>query len=262
MKKSLKTLTLLLFMPCLMANALGPSNYYSEYFSLNIEYVSSTQVEDTYYHTYHINNHGGGYVNRISIRDGDNETYHIMELNGENISDTFHNALLGPSSSSDITIASNYPIIDTSNNVSYAANAYKSGGIAYALKELKGVEYAGHPNEFYKYKIEFKSEHSYDAIIQFDYDGNNYYVISKTGGGYDHCLYTLEEIDLEKLSIKDFFFIEPHQAFKVDEDAFTRAMYIFIAGFLFVASLIVFPAVFIPAMVRRSRRKKAKAAKK
>lgn len=266
MKKSLKTLTLLIFMPCLMANALGPSNYESNYTSLQISYVSSEQVGDEYHHTYHLYNHGYGYVDNISIRDGEGEEEHHMYLNSQNMSDLFADALLGPGVSKDITFTTSYSVIDTSSNIGYSARAYKSGN-SFNINLVKGIKYIGPNNNEYSnfsyiYEIDFQNSYNRDAIFHLDYDGSDYYVVCSTSGGFEHRLYTKQELDLEKLSVKDFFLIEPHVAFKIDDDAFTRAIYIFIAGFLLLASLIVFPAVFIPAMVRRSRRKKAKAANK
>ena len=266
MKKSLKVLTLLFFMPCLMANALGPSNYYSDYTSLRVEYVSSEQVGEEYRHTYHISNMGYGYVDNISIRDGEGEEEHHVYLNWENMSDIFADALLGPGSSEDFTFTTSYSVIDTSSNISYSARAYKSGN-SFNINLVKGIKYIGPNNNEYSnfsyiYEIEFKNSYNRDAIFHLDYDGSDYYVVCSTSGGYEHRLYTKQELDLEKLSVKDFFLIEPHQAFKIDDSAFERAMIIFLVGFLFLASLIVFPAVFIPAMVRRSRRNRAKAAKK
>ena len=265
MRKGLKILPVLFTMPCLMANALGPSNYYSDYRSLSIDYVSSTQVEGTYYHTYRLYNYGNGYVDSVSIRYGEEGTYDNMILGSDNISNTFANALYGPGYGNDIVVTSTYPIVNTTASVGYSARAYKQGSY-YALKEIKGIKYVGtndnvYSNFTYIYEVEFQMSHNRDAIIRFDYDGNDLSVVCKTSGGSDHRIYTNKEIDIEKISVKEFFFIEPHVAFKIDDDALTRAMWIFIAGFLFLASLIVFPAVFIPAMVRRSRRKKMKATK-
>ena len=262
MKKSLKTLTLLFFMPCLMANALGPSNYDPNYNSLHVSYVSSEQIGDEEYrHTYHLHNNGYDYVDQITLRDNDGEIEHFMSVNWQDISDTFADSLLGPGADKDITITTNYSVVNTSSNISYAAKAYKSGD-SYNISQIKGIKYIGlNNNEYssfsYIYEVELQISYNRDAIFHLDYDGNDYYVISKTSGGYEHHLYTRQEIDLEKLSVKDFFLIEPHIAFKIDDSALTRAMVIFLAGFLFLASLIVFPAVFIPAMVRRKRRRNA-----
>ena len=182
------------------------------------------------------------------------------------MSDIFADALLGPGANKDITFTTSYPAIDTSSNIGYSAQAYKSGN-SFNINLVKGIKYIGPNNNEYSnfsyiYEIEFQNSYNRDAIFHLDYDANDYYVISKTSGGFEHRLYTKQELDLEKLSVKDFFLVEPHVAFKIDDDALTRAMVIFLAGFLFVASLIVFPAVFNPAMVRRSRRRRAKAAKK
>ena len=254
-------------MPCLMANALGPSNYYSDYTSLRVEYVSSTQIsEEEYQHTYHLSNYGDGYIDRLVIGDSDDEgKYNSTVLNSDNISELFASALYQPGYGDDITITCKYPLVNTSH-VLYSAQAYKPGSSS-SLTQIRRIKYAGlNTNEYsdfkYIYEVEFQLSSNRDALFHLDYDGHDYYVTSRTSGGYEHNIYTTQELDLEKLSVKNFFYIEPHQAFKVDEDALTRAMYIFIAGFLLLASLIVFPAVFIPAMVRRSRRKKMKAAKK
>ena len=267
MRKNLKILPILFVMPCLMANAIGPSNYYSNYTSLRVEYVSSTQIsEEEYQHTYHLNNYGDGYIDRLVIGDSDDEgKYNSTVLNFDNISDLFANALYQPGYGDDVTITCKYPLVNTSH-VLYSAQAYKPGSSS-SLTQLKGIKYVRlNTNEYsnfkYIYEVEFQISSNRDALFHLDYDGHDYYITSRTSGGYEHNIYVAQELDLEKLSVKSFFFIEPHQAFKVDEDALTRAMYIFIAGFLLLASLIVFPAVFIPAMVRRSRRRKAKAAKK
>lgn len=252
-------------MPCLMANALGPSNYYSDYTSLSVAYVSSTQIsEEEYQHTYHLNNYGDGYIDYINIRVGEEESCDYMLLNSGSISNIFCSALLQPNYGGDISLTSDKPIINPSD-IAYAATAYKPGSY-YSLNQIKEIKYVGNTNDHFSYKytyeIEFKRSHYQDALFHFDYGSNDYYVISKNSGTADHYIYTTQELDLEKLSVKDFFFIEPHQAFKIDDDALTRAMWIFLGGLLFISSLIVFPAVFIPAMVRRSRRKKAKATHK
>ena len=249
-----------------MANALGPSNYYSDYTSLSVAYVSSTQISDEeYQHTYHLNNYGNGYIDRLTIGDSDEEIYNSTILNFDNISNLFANALYQPGFGEDITITCKYPLVNTSH-VLYSAKAYKPGS-TYSLTQFKDIKYVGlNTNEYsnftYIYEVEFRQSYNRDALFHLDYNGSDYYVISKTSGGSDHRIYTTQELDLEKISVKDFFLIEPHQAFKIDDDALTRAMWIFIVGFLFLVSLIIFPAVFIPAMVRRSRRKKMKAAKK
>ena len=254
-------------MPCLMANALGPSNYYSDYSSLHVDYVSSEQIgEEEYRHTYRLHNYGDGYIDYISIRDGEDTTYNYYSLNSKNISDIFSNALYKPGYGGEVTFTSQYPIINTSSPVGYNAKAYKSGSY-YSLSKIKGIKYVGlNENEYadskYIYEVEFQMSYNRDAIFHFDYDGNEYCVISKTSGGSNHRIYTFQEIDIEKLSVTEFFLIEPHVTFKIDDGAVNRAMIILLVGFLVLVSLIVFPAVFIPAMVRRSRRNRAKAAKK
>lgn len=116
MKKTLKLLPLLFVMPALSGFTTGPSNYYSEYHNLGIEYVSSELVDETYYHTFHLDNYGDGYVDRLKIRDlidSETDTYNTMTLTSLYISPIFADVVIPPHSDMDIVLTSNEPIHDT-----------------------------------------------------------------------------------------------------------------------------------------------------
>ena len=263
MKKTLKLLPLLFVMPALSGFTTGPSNYYSEYHNLGIEYVSSELVDETYYHTFHLDNYGDGYVDRLKIRDlidSETDTYNTMTLTSLNISPIFADVVIPPHSDMDIVLTSNEPIHDTTQ-VSYAAGAYKKTSGDYPLTHIKEIKFdhiSTNESSPYKYiyKVVFLNDHYDLALFHINYDGKECYLTSEQSA-YDHYIYTTEELDLSKLTFLDFSFIESHQAFKIDNDALNRGMIILIVGYLFLVSLIVFPAVFIPAMVRRKRRRNA-----
>ena len=258
MKKNYQRLIpLLLVLPALMGNSPRPQVFDHSYKDYKISYVNEEQVGERYHYTYHFKNTGNGYVSRIELSRTLGQ-YTSMSYSPSNQFYPFLYSVLPPDYEADITF-DHYEKVNNPSKLSKLCEAYATFDNEVEIWSTREVTFVRSDYDTFYYKIDISldnkdKEYYYGAILKLNYDGTTYYV--KIDETYDYSINSKAELDLSKLVVEDITVIKSRGAYYGCVDAFQKVLTLLLICFFVMISMGIFAAIFIPAMVRRKRRKR------
>ena len=259
MKKSfIRALPLLLMVPNLMAASSISTVNSEKYTDYALTYQRVDIVDDDYYYYFDLNNTGDGYIEYLSFT----ESFYSDYVYASEYYAPFNNAVFGPGVHKNISFRSSTKIDNVDSPKS------KSWGYANFATEIqvggsKEVTFVNKGLNYYLYNIDMslngekEKNKIYGVILEAEYNGSKYYIRINDAELYNFS--TEEEIDLTKLVVND---IKVIKSVEHDSDYYIGLIIdiVTIVVFLVLIPFGIFAAIFFPAMARKRRRKKAKAA--
>lgn len=254
-----KLIPLFMALPALMGNSPRPQVFTQSYKEFSLSYLKEEVVDEKYYYTYHLKNTGQGYISRVELSRtlGD---YVFMSYSTYNKFLPFRDALLPPGTEMDV-IFDNYEKVKNPGGLFKQCDAYATFDTGVNIAGTQTIKFSKEDTGSYYYDVDIslihgEDDYHYGAILTLDYDENTYYV--KIDETENYVMETYAELDLSKLTLQHIKVIKSHGAYYGCANAISSILIILLVSFLIVVSMGIFAAIFIPAMVRRKRRNRAK----
>ena len=263
MKKNyLKLLPLILVFPGLMANAPAPQVFNKDYKDYQLSFVKHEQNGDDHLYTYHLKNAGKGYIDYVKLEYETRDSFYCLSyyFNGG----LFNDIVAEPGFNQDIVMSS-YQDIPNVKQLKAECKGYQTLDEKVNITGTKAISYNSSYNDVYYYKIDLNFEYSdtnwnYGAVLKLEYDEDIYYV--KINEQRNFQIEASQKLDLSKLSVLDVSVIKSRPYMYGILDGFAIVAIVFFVCFFLLVGGGIFAAIFIPKMVRRKRRNRAKAAHK
>ena len=267
-KNHFKLLVLFPVLPLLTAIYYAGGVYADEYKNFELSFVSQETIKDDLYaQHFTLKNTGTGYINRIYIDDVPNLNYYGSILDKQEELSPFLNFVFEPGYEHDITMISSYKMPDFSK-VTPKAEGYFNLAEEVSIKGTSLITSRSEKrsnDNYYLYEADITLSHTdshsnYGVILKVSYDGNVYYLESDEASNF--LIETFIELDLNKLEVLEVVPIKSKSALSHSLDGlfgnlgkFVLKLVIVLSIVIFVASIIVFCAIFFPAMARRKHRR-------
>lgn len=262
MKKNYtKLIPLFIALPALMGNSPRPQVFTASYNGFKLSYVKEEVVGERYYYTYHLKNTGNGYISRIEL-SRTLVDYTSMSYQFYNMCPPFNDNVLPPGVEMDITF-DHYEKVKNPSGLNKLCEAYATFDADTFISGSNAITFNHEDSGRYYYDIDLSLTHEsddyyYGAILELNYDGDTFFI--KTDETEEFKIETSALLDTSKITINNITVIKSHGAFYGCGDAIMSILMILLVSFLIVISMGIFAAIFIPAMVRRKRRNRAKKA--
>ena len=262
-----KLLVLLPLFQLLMANSPAPQLYDYEYKDYEISYVSEEQHYSYYFYHFYLHNTGQGYIDHIYFSNKETDRAFGAVLYGDDLGYPFYNALIQPGFDGEVVVSTQNKIPDSKqvNSEAYAFSTLAEEITFSETYEVKIQNTSNYDNRFYyeiktSYSGEKDSEYYYGAAIEITYDGNPYCLESRSLD--DLQFSTAEELDLTKLTVDRIVALKStanrYYDYNLQNALTTLLIFLLVSGL--ILSFGIFAAIFFPAMARRKRRNRMKAA--
>lgn len=263
----IKKLALLLpLLPFLMANSPARSVYSGRYEDFEASYVGEEIIDNYRYQVFHVKNTGEGYISYLNVNGTAVEYDFSCTVREDDFYPIFETVVIAPNQEVDVKVKSYtaLAVIDGSK-LSYYSYAYTSFVEGATVSGTKNVEVLKETENYCYYSIDVQVDDATakianSLVFKANYDGVEFYL--KVDSYQKYRFYTTEQIDLNKLEIGD-----PVAVLKDAEDDYyyeglvvvgqllLRLLLVFIA-ILFIVGSIIFLAIFLPKIIRKSKQRK------
>ena len=267
--KTKKIALLLPLLPMLMANSAVRTVYSNRYEDFTASYAGEEIIDNYRYQVFHVKNIGEGYISSFNVT-GSKYDYDFSATAGEDgFYPIFDSVLIAPNQEIDIKVKSYTPIVAIdSAKLSYYAYAYTAFVEGATVSGTKVVELLKQEETYCYYSIDLKvdnapSNEANAVVLKAKYDGNDVYL--KLDSYRKYRFYTNEALDLSKLEIGDPVAILKNAPEDYEDgfgdviEFFGRLLIIFIT-ILFIVGSIIFLAIFLPKIIRKSNERKRRQA--
>lgn len=248
-----KSLILLATIPFIMGSSTLKVVHERLYKDSEATFLREEVIGDYAYYYFDLFNKGDGFISYVYFSDDDSS----KNVQLDDYFYLFDNALLGPNMHQEVAFKKDY-LLDKPEKVRSTTYGYNDIDDKLQVNGSKSITFSSSGADYFSYTIDINlqgervSNYRYGVVAQLTYESSTYYVKINESSAFTFS--TKEKLDLTKLTLGNIAVIKSTPNRSVDE---TLNIYlgIVLIFFFIVVPLTVFLAIFIPARLRRKRRK-------